>query len=108
MAKEIRAENYCAGTGAAMMQCGLFECIGPTHNRQPKPPSPHSVGGRVAALVSDGVWRTLWEIQTEIGGGAAQTAISARLRDLRKIGWKVEGRQRHGAKVGVWEYRGTP
>lgn len=55
----------------------------------------------VLDLMSDGRERTLPEIGQHIQG--AQTAISARLRDLRRLGYVVEARRLgHG---GTWVYR---
>lgn len=58
---------------------------------------------RVRALMLDGTWRTLPEIQARCGGSEA--SCSARLRDLRKGkfgGYQVDRRYR---AAGVWEYR---
>lgn len=61
---------------------------------------------RVFTLMRDGQWRTLSEIQEEVGGSEA--AISARLRDFRKPengGHAVDRRRRGEPSAGVWEYR---
>lgn len=61
---------------------------------------------RVRSLMLDGSWRTLGEIQREVGGSEA--SVSARLRDLRKErfgGWSVERRRRGEPSGGLWEYR---
>lgn len=58
---------------------------------------------RVKALMLDGKWRTLGEIQNVAGGSEA--AISARLRDLRKErfgGYDVERMRIEG---GLYAYR---
>lgn len=58
---------------------------------------------RVASLMRDGQWRTLYEIAHAIG--CPTQSVSARLRDLRKPrfgGYTVE-RQR--CQVGVFVYR---
>ena len=73
--------------------------------------------GRVYHVMQDGGWRTLAEIATDIrlfcghpGGRPphdTEAAISARLRDLRKIrhGAYEVGRRRRGApSSGLWEY----
>ena len=59
-------------------------------------------------LMSDGRWRTLYEIRLQLsahyGCPASEAGISARLRDLRKAkhgAYQVE-RNRCGA---MWEYR---
>lgn len=57
----------------------------------------------VKELMLDGQWRTFDEIRATVKG--TETAISARLRDLRKAkfgGYTVESRRR---TVGLWEYR---
>jgi hypothetical protein len=64
---------------------------------------------RVAAIMSDGVWRTLRGIAVQAGGSEA--SVSARLRDLRKArfgGHVVERRRRGEPSSGVWEYRLLP
>lgn len=61
---------------------------------------------RVKALMQDGQWRTLREIQA-IAGGTEQ-GISARLRDLKKIrfgAYRVTKRRRDPPTAGVFEYR---
>ena len=60
---------------------------------------------RVKALLLDGNWRTLHEIQASVGGSEA--GISARCRDLRKErfgGFVVQRRRRGRAEEGLWEY----
>jgi hypothetical protein len=64
---------------------------------------------RVEAIMADGYWRTLPGICTEIhkrfpGSHYAETAISARLRDMRRRGWKVE-HERIRANSGLYQYR---
>lgn len=56
----------------------------------------------VLDLMSDGVWRTLPELAQQVVG--AETALSARLRDLRRLGYRVERRRRGDAKRGLFEY----
>jgi hypothetical protein len=61
---------------------------------------------RVMALMSDGAWRTLDEIQKCVGG--SQTGIAARLREARTTDFgshKVESRRRGNPKRGIYEYR---
>lgn len=59
----------------------------------------------VLAVMRDEGWRTLREISTRIGG-TPEASISARLRDLRKIGYRVDRRQAADIKkVRVNEYR---
>jgi DNA-binding transcriptional ArsR family regulator len=58
---------------------------------------------RVRVLMLDGRWRTLGEIVAQTGGGEA--SVSARLRDLRAAGLKVDKRRRGDARSGLFEYR---
>lgn len=61
---------------------------------------------QVFALMKDGRWRTLAEI--ELATRFGQASISARLRDLRKKkfgGWLVERRRRGIPSAGLFEYR---
>ena len=67
-----------------------------------------SLQGRVAAVMSDGEWRTLAEIQAISGG--SETGVSARIRDMRKEKCgrqKIESRRRGDETDGLWEYRWT-
>lgn len=57
---------------------------------------------RVLALMIDGAWRTLAEISAVTGDPEA--SVSARLRDLRKVGYQVAD-DRTGS--GGWRYRVT-
>ena len=60
--------------------------------------------GRVYEVMSDGEWRTLFEISA-LTGGDPQASVSARLRDLRKErfgGYDVDHRCKGG---GTGEYR---
>lgn len=61
---------------------------------------------RVYAVVKGGEWWTLAEIADF--AEAPEASVSARLRDLRRIGrtagWAVEGRRRREGR-GTWEYR---
>jgi len=99
------------GEAMSAIQFGLFDGPRNVAPSQPKQPGPKSVAGQVLVLMlGDGAWRTLWEIQSKTGG--SQTAISARLRDFRKLGYTVEARVRVGSEVdgfapraGVFEYR---
>lgn len=56
---------------------------------------------RVRTLMNDGVWRTLSEIKSEVPG--SETALSARLRDLRNKEKRTIQRERVSA--GLWKYR---
>lgn len=65
----------------------------------------------VLALMSDGKFRTLFELERELrkrGRTYLSTSISARLRELRNPkfgGWIVERRRREGATDRTQEYR---
>jgi hypothetical protein len=100
------------GEAMSALQFGLFDAPKNVAPPRPKQPGPKSVAGKVLTLMlGDGAWRTLWEIQARTGG--SQTAISARLRDFRKLGYKVDARQRvvyqdsdaAFSPPGVFEYR---
>ncbi len=61
---------------------------------------------RTFALMRDGLWRTLREIEAETGD--PQASISARLRDFRKRrfgGHELTRRRRGVAQKGLFEYR---
>jgi predicted transcriptional regulator len=57
---------------------------------------------RVLAVMSLGEWRTLQQISMLTG--APEASASARLRDLRKLGWIVQRERVEGA-AGLWKYR---
>lgn len=65
----------------------------------------------IAALMLDGRWRTLAEIEGAFAGRGCcypQASISAQLRHLRKpeFGWYLVEKQRRGRGcTGTWEYR---
>lgn len=64
---------------------------------------------RVKALMDDGAWRTLGEINTATN--APEASASACLRDFRKKRWGrniVEKRRRGEPSNGLWEYRLLP
>ena len=64
---------------------------------------------RVYVAMRDGQWRTLDELQVLAGG--QQAAVSARLRDLRKVKFgahMVERRRRGNGERGLFEYRLKP
>lgn len=61
---------------------------------------------KVQALMSDGGWRTLSEIEERIPE-ASQAGISARLRDLRKPKFGGHTVDRRYVGRGLWEYRLT-
>lgn len=54
----------------------------------------------VFRLMQDGKWRTLSEIADATGHPEA--SVSARLRDLRKVGYTVD---REYVSRGLWRYR---
>ena len=65
---------------------------------------------RVFDLMKDGQWRTLREISSFHDCHDSEAAISARLRDLRKIrfgGFMVDRRRRGDPGSGLFEYRVT-
>jgi len=55
---------------------------------------------RVAEQMADGNWHTLRELSTATGDPEA--SVSARIRDLRKSGFHVEGEY---VRRGLWRYR---
>jgi len=59
----------------------------------------------VAALMRDGQWRTLRAIAAQVGG--SETAVSARLRDLRKPAFGALVVERRYWQEGRWLYRVT-
>jgi hypothetical protein len=63
---------------------------------------------QVEALMSDGAWHTLpglaAELRKRFGRRYAETSISARLRDLRHKGWRID-RERTRPKSGLYQYR---
>jgi|SRR5215469_10796086 len=64
----------------------------------------------VYSLMIDSEWRTLKEIQAQIGLGS-EAGISARLRDLRKARFgrhTVNRRRRGDGKDGLFEYQFIP
>ncbi len=58
--------------------------------------------GRVFEFVKSGRWLTLREISDATGDPEA--SVSARLRDLRRLGLTVHRRRRGDAKRGLHEY----
>ena len=50
-------------------------------------------------------WQTLGELERAFQGKYPQASLSARLRDLRRLGYAVERRPRKNAARGVFEYR---
>jgi len=79
---------------------------GDTFNKELDAPRLTTQFGRVKALMLDGKWRTLSEIQDVVGG--TEASVSARLRDLRKVkfGEYVVDRQRRGEPSdGFFEYK---
>ncbi len=64
---------------------------------------------RVDALMADGQWRTLPKIIADLrklypGTHYGEASISARLRDMRRVGWKIE-RTRTAPTSGLFLYR---
>lgn len=60
--------------------------------------------GRVITYMAFGHWRTLHEIAIAVAP-ATEPSVSARLRDMRKLGWIVDRRRRGDPKKGLHEYR---
>ena len=60
----------------------------------------------VRDLMTDGQWRTLREISDATK--APEASVSARLRELRGLGSKVERRRRGDPRRGLHEYRVAP
>jgi hypothetical protein len=62
--------------------------------------------GAVLDQLRTGCWCTLGELQVRIGKGS-EAGISARLRELRKLGFVVERRRRPHVpgERGLFEYR---
>lgn len=56
-------------------------------------------------LMSDGRWRTLWEISRATGHPEA--SVSARLRDFRKYRFGSHTVERSHVAEGLWTYRLT-
>ena len=72
-------------------------------------PLPSTKTGKLLALCLDGKWRTLPELQEILLRqciAMLTTSISARLRDFRAMGFRVDGRQREGTR-NLWEYHVT-
>jgi hypothetical protein len=59
---------------------------------------------RVRDYMSDGRWHTLAVLSRECRG--TETAVSARIRDLRRLEGRTVDRRRITA--GIWEYRLVP
>lgn len=60
----------------------------------------------VFQLMSDGRWRTLREISDRVEG--SESALSARLRDLRKAQYGSREIQRERIEGGLYRYRMIP
>lgn len=58
----------------------------------------------VMHLMADAEWRTLADIEWALSHKHSQASLSARLRDLRKTGWRVDRRRKQPLR-GVFEYR---
>lgn len=50
-------------------------------------------------------WQTLGELESALQGKYPQASLSARLRDLRRMGYVVDRRHRKNASRGLFEYR---
>jgi biotin operon repressor len=60
--------------------------------------------GLVLDALRTGAWLTLEEIRTRCGCGS-EAGISARIRELRTLGFTVDRRRRHAPTRGLFEYR---
>lgn len=54
-------------------------------------------------VMRDGCWRSLRELSD--ASGAPEASASARLRDLRRMGWTVERRRVGNLSSGLFRYR---
>lgn len=93
-----------------MHQLLLDEAIhGPTFDRFLDKERLNAQQLRVLTVTLDGKWRTLGEIQHDIaarnGVVDPEASISARLRDLRKVGLTVNRRRRGDPRCGRHEYQ---
>lgn len=63
---------------------------------------------QVESIMAAGYWQTIPNLQRELkrrfGCLYAETSISARLRGMRKNGWKIESRRTRPGS-GLYEYR---
>lgn len=63
---------------------------------------------RVEAIMADGFWRTLPSLSAELrrrfAGKYGEASISARIRDMRRHGWRVD-RERLHSNSGLFQYR---
>jgi hypothetical protein len=64
---------------------------------------------RVESIMADGYWRTIADISAEIrkrfaGHHDAETAISARIREMRRHGWNVDS-ERSRSNSSPYQYR---
>lgn len=79
----------------------------------PAPVTPSTLGTRtlVLLIMADGNWRTLPQIATELKRRfkvcAMETAVSARVRELRKRGYTVECQPTKPGSS-LYQYRATP
>lgn len=64
--------------------------------------------GRVWLLMKDSQWRTLPEMKMALGSRDETTALSARLRDLRKQRFGGHIVERQYVRQGLWRYRLIP
>ena len=78
---------------------------GPVREAEPRPARFPKQLRDVRRVMADGCWRSLQELADASGWPAA--SVSARLRDLRKIGHTVHRRRRFigGCLSRLWEYQ---
>ena len=80
------------------MSSSPYTCAGSLHTEDL--PRIGSLLRRVEALMLDGGWRSLRQLSEACAGSEA--SVSARIRDLRKLGHLV---QKHRRPTGTWLYR---
>ena len=98
----------CCSRGTAVTQLDIFahahgDRDGATFDRKRDRQRLDSQADRVLAVLRDGQWHSLEELLAKVGG--RETALSARIRDLRKPkfgGYTVESESRGR---GTWFYR---
>ena len=88
---------------APAVQIPLFRADGTTYSPDRDGERLERLFERVKALMLDGRWRTLAEIQAVCGGSEA--SVSARIRDLRKKRFGAYIVEREYVGDGLWQYR---
>jgi hypothetical protein len=82
---------------------------GSTYDRKRDHPRLSSLLSCVQEIMSDGMWRSLDEIQNTLkirfDKNSSEASVSARLRDLRKEKFGSHNIERRYDEDGLWEYR---